>query len=209
MQTLQLQLTPHLLYNSLNTIRWMAQINGQENIKRITLALSKYLRSLSDIESEYIPLRKEAELLEDYVVIQKFRYRDFTICNHIPESLMDYRIHKLMVVNLVENSIIHGIADIPEPGVITVTASLEEHKLSVTVADNGVGMSPAMIEAITSSTTHMSGNAETGANHTGLRNIQDRLQLYHGSRCSLSIQSTEGEGCSITITLPITTASSP
>ena len=102
MQTLQLQLTPHLLYNSLNTIRWMAQINGQENIKDVTFALSRYLRSLSDIESEYIPLRKELELMEDYTVIQRFRYQDFTISQEVPESLQDYLIHKLMIVNLAE-----------------------------------------------------------------------------------------------------------
>ncbi|MFA7643385.1 MAG: histidine kinase, partial [Sphaerochaetaceae bacterium] len=84
LQTLQLQLTPHLLYNSLNTIRWMAQINGQENIKRITMALTRYMRSLSDIDSEYITLRKELELLEDYAEIQRFRYTDFTIMKEIP-----------------------------------------------------------------------------------------------------------------------------
>lgn len=199
MQTLQLQLTPHLLYNSLNTIRWMAQINGQENIKDVTFALSRYLRSLSDIESEYIPLRKELELMEDYTVIQRFRYQDFTISQEVPESLQDYLIHKLMIVNLVENSIIHGIANLSEPGVITVQARQEGATLYITVKDNGVGLPQELIDTLTLQDDY----ATDELNHTGLRNIQTRLRLYHGPSYSLIVDSSPGEGCSVTIPLPL------
>ncbi len=201
MQTLQLQLTPHLLYNSLNTIRWMAQINGQENIKNVTLALSRYLRSLSDIESEYIPLGKELELMEDYAVIQRFRYQDFTISQEVPEELQDYLIHKLMIVNLVENSIIHGIANLSEPGMITVQAKLEESTLFITVKDNGVGLPQELIDTLTLQDDY----ATDELNHTGLRNIQTRLRLYHGPSYSLIVESSPGEGCSVTIPLPLIT----
>ncbi len=201
MQTLQLQLTPHLLYNSLNTIRWMAQINGQENIKNVTFALSRYLRSLSDIESEYIPLRKELELMEDYSVIQRFRYQDFTIAQEVPESLQDYLIHKLMIVNLVENSIIHGIANLAEPGMITVQARQEETILYITVRDNGVGLPQELIDTLTLQDDY----ATDELNHTGLRNIQTRLRLYHGPSYSLIVDSSPGKGCSVTIPLPIIT----
>lgn len=194
LQALQLQLTPHLLYNSLNTIRWMAQINGQENIKRITLALSRYLRSLSDIDSEYITLRKELELVSDYADIQRFRYTDFTITTDVPTKLLDLKIHKLMIVNLVENSIIHGIADSEEPGVISINARLEDSTLFITVTDNGVGLPDEALSTLESEST-------PEGHHTGLRNIQDRLRLYHGAACSLIVDSSEG--CSITIPLPI------
>ncbi|MDD3823996.1 MAG: histidine kinase [Sphaerochaetaceae bacterium] len=209
LQTLQLQLTPHLLYNSLNTIRWMAQINGQENIKRITMALTRYMRSLSDIDSEYITLRKELELLEDYAEIQRFRYTDFTIMKEIPTHLLDACIHKLMVVNLVENSIIHGIADIPEAGIITVSAKADAETLYVTVADNGVGLPPEVIARLTDrrprpdDTPSDQLSAVEEDQHTGLRNIQDRLHLYHGKDHALIIESTEGHGCCITIPIPL------
>jgi len=194
LQALQLQLTPHLLYNSLNTIRWMAQINGQENIKRITLALSRYLRSLSDIDSEYITLHKELELVADYAEIQRFRYTDFTISNEVPPELLVLKIHKLMIVNLVENSIIHGIADREESGRISIQARLADGILYITVADNGVGLPEEILSTLDTDST-------TEGNHTGLRNIQDRLRLYHGPACCLIIDSKEG--CSITIPLPI------
>jgi sensor histidine kinase YesM len=194
LQALQLQLTPHLLYNSLNTIRWMAQINGQENIKRITLALSRYLRSLSDIDSEYIPLRKELELVSDYADIQRFRYTEFTITTDVPPSLLDMSVHKLMIVNLVENSIIHGIANENDMGLITITAHTDEKTLFITVSDNGIGLPEEVLSTL---------EAETSpeGNHTGLKNIQDRLKLYHGPDCSMIIDSKHG--CSITIALPL------
>jgi two-component system sensor histidine kinase YesM len=194
LQALQLQLTPHLLYNSLNTIRWMAQINGQENIKRITLALSRYLRSLSDIDSEYITLRKELELVADYAEIQRFRYTDFMISNEIPQDLFDLNVHKLMIVNLVENSIIHGIAEREDSGRIIIKARLENGTLYITVADNGVGLPDEVLSTLDT-------DSPTEGNHTGLRNIQDRLRLYHGPDCSLIIDSKSG--CSITIPIPV------
>ncbi|MDY0290589.1 MAG: histidine kinase [Sphaerochaeta sp.] len=201
MQTLQLQLTPHMLYNSLNTIRWMAQINGQENIRRITLALTRYLRSLSDIESEYIPLRKELELMEDYAVIQRFRYQDFTIIQDIPEELQDYLIHKFMIVNLVENSIIHGLADLPEPGLIHVQAKIEGETLYITVSDNGRGLPQEITDSLTRKDTYETDELT----HTGLRNIQTRLRLYHGPDYSLLVDSQPNQGCRVTIPLPLIT----
>lgn len=204
MQTLQLQLTPHLLYNSLNTIRWMAQINGQENIKAITRALTRYLRSLSDIESEYITLRKELELVEDYAVIQRFRYSDFTIVQEISADFMKCHVHKLMLVNLVENSIIHGIADLTVPGVITISAKSEKETLLLTVADNGIGLPEQVVQSFITL-----GNSDTEDGHTGLRTIQDRLRLHHGSDYSLIVTSEKGKGCSITIPMPLLCGDSP
>ncbi|MDD4841563.1 MAG: histidine kinase [Sphaerochaetaceae bacterium] len=203
MQTLQLQLTPHLLYNSLNTIRWMAQINGQENIKDITRALTRYLRSLSDIESEYISLRKELQLVEDYAVIQRFRYSDFTIVQRVSDDLLNCQIHKLMVVNLVENSIIHGIADLAERGVITISATSDSETLFITVADNGIGIPNHISRSLAVLGEDGSHHIDSKDSHTGLRNIQDRLTLHHGLNYSLIVTSEPGKGCSITIPMPI------
>ncbi len=200
MQTLQLQLTPHLLYNSLNTIRWMAQINGQENIKKITLALTRYLRTLSDIESEYITLRRELALMEDYAVIQRFRYQNFTIVQDVPEELQSFLIHKLMIVNLIENSIIHGIADLPEPGVIHVRAVREGEILSITVSDNGKGLPQDHPDLLSLKEDEYETDE---SNHTGLRNIQARLRLYHGPTYTLHVDSMPGQGCAVTIPMPL------
>lgn len=223
MQTLQLQLTPHFLYNSLNTIRWLANINGQENIQITSKALISYLKSLSDIESEYIPLQKEIQLLEDYATIQRFRYKDFSLSYDIAQNVKELFIHKFMIINLVENSIIHGFNEKEGTGEIMVTAFRQQNRLHIRIKDNGIGF-PAPIDTQTSrkgpktlKDMHMlklkrrEGQEEEAyqfSGHSGIRNIENRLQLYHGQNYSMDIVSTPGQGCSIFITIPIMTETS-
>jgi len=178
MQTLQLQLTPHFLYNSLNSIRWMAQINGQHNIVEVSKALILYLKSLTDIESEYITLEGELMLIDAYATIQRYRFRDFSLSYDVPRELHGVYIHKLMILNLVENSIIHGFNDKQEPGEVFISARVNEHtgsgsrtepdkgkssvesessreskasdgkSLLITVSDNGAGIALEKLEKI-------------------------------------------------------------
>ncbi len=207
LQTLQLQLTPHFLYNTLNTIRWMAQINGQDNITSTTKALITYLKSLTDIESEFIELSAELSLIGAYATIQRYRYKDFTIKEEIPEDVEHLSIHKLMILNIVENSIIHGFSDKSEPGVITISAHKEDEELTITISDNGVGIEPDTLEEIRSALANQSIITSEVINqyagHIGLLNIQGRLHLYHGKDYSITIESELDEGCTITIRQPV------
>jgi two-component system, sensor histidine kinase YesM len=207
MQTLQLQLTPHFLYNTLNTIRWMAQINGQDNIVKASKALILYLKSLIDIESEFITVRKELSLIEAYATIQRYRYQEFNIHYEIPEELKELRIHKLMLINLIENSIIHGFSDMTDRGEIHITASIDETDLlSLSVTDDGAGIEERELQEIRYALEHDTIYDHEGehheSGHVGILNIQNRLRLYHGAAASVTIISAPNEGCEVTITQP-------
>ncbi len=207
LQNLQLQLTPHFLYNTLNTIRWMAQINGQENIMSVTKALIGYLKSLTDIESEFIPLEKEIALIEAYATIQLYRYREFSITYEIPEYLKKEKIHKLMILNIVENSIIHGFSEQEGAGQITISVRKDADDLVITINDNGVGFPPDTLleiqELLDQNRSIDSEPSDAQEGHIGLRNIQYRLRLYHGEQYALHIASHEGDGCTVWFRQPL------
>jgi two-component system, sensor histidine kinase YesM len=203
MQNYRLQLTPHFLYNSLNTIRWMAQINGQNNIKEISKALISFLKTVSDIGTEMITIREELVLLGDYATIQRYRYRDFRIVQYIPEELKDLYINKMILINLLENSIIHGFNELSGEGVVTITMRGDGSDLRIEFADNGCGFDPAGAfgPAGPSGQDATSGPSDAH-NHSGLRNIRERLELYYGSSYRLDVSSSRGNGCTVTLEFP-------
>lgn len=203
LQNLQLQLTPHFLYNTLNTIKWMAQINGQENIMRTTGALISYLKKLTDIEHEFIPLETELALIDSYATIQRYRYKDFSLTYRIPEELLQVPIHKLMLLNVVENSIIHGFSQKEEAGSVLIEAREEESEIIFTITDDGTGMTQAELDELRQRLTRHGSSADDQG-HIGLKNIQDRLQLYHGPSYELKISCREKEGCTVIIRQPMT-----
>ena len=191
LQALELQLTPHFLYNALNTISWMADINGQENIREITRALTFFLKEVTTEDSGFISLEKEINLLSEYAVIQKYRYIDFNLIIKIPEELLHLYIHKMMLVNLMENNY-HGFRQ-DSKNEIRVTAVKEGKKLVVKFRDNGAGFNPEEIS------TGILSNRRS----IGLQNTEKRIHLYHGKGYGMKIDSSPGNGCSVTISLPV------
>ncbi|HOV64739.1 MAG TPA: histidine kinase, partial [Spirochaetia bacterium] len=193
LQTLQLQLTPHFLYNALNTISWMAEINGQENIREITRALVSFLKEVSSIDSGFVQLGRELDLLSDYAIIQRYRYTDFELILDVPEEIRSLYIHKMMLVNLMENSIIHGFRERNEKNVIRVHAEHKGKRLVIIFEDNGFGFDPAELRK----------KPRSQNISIGLRNTQKRIRLYHGPSYGMRIESAIGKGCRITISLPV------
>jgi sensor histidine kinase YesM len=189
MQTLQLQLTPHFLYNSLNSIKWMAQLNGQKNIQLMTTSLIRFLKRISDIESDYVTVREELSLLHDYGIIQKYRYKNFTIINEVPEHVMNLLVLKMILINLAENSILHGFHQKQGEGTIRIQAQLENEFLIIRFIDDGTG-----INEDKNDNTH---------NHSGLKNIRDRIQAHHGGAYSVTAERSPSGGCTIILVLPV------
>ncbi|MFP4383551.1 MAG: sensor histidine kinase [Spirochaetia bacterium] len=189
MQTLQLQLTPHFLYNSLNSIKWMAQINGQKNIQLMTTSLIRFLKQISDIESDFITMGQELSLLYDYAVIQKYRYKNFTIIEEVPEDIKNFLVLKMILINLTENSILHGFHQKHGEGTIRIKAAVENERLVIKFIDDGTGINDAE-----SDSTH---------NRSGLKNIRDRIQVHHGADYSITKESAPSGGCTITLILPV------
>ncbi|MGP0584066.1 histidine kinase [Paenibacillus timonensis] len=198
---LQSQISPHFLYNTLNSIKWMATLQNATGIAEMTTSLSRLLRSIAKDHRKLVPLREELSLMDDYFLIQKYRYGNtITMEQKLEdEELLSGLIPRFTLQPLVENAIFHGI----EPkgrGEITVTvAKSGVNDLRITIEDNGVGMNEAQIASILS-------QQEPGSKglfeNVGLRSVHDRLRLTFGERYGLSIESELGQLTRMNLLLP-------
>jgi two-component system sensor histidine kinase YesM len=198
---LQSQINPHFLYNTLNSIRWMASIQKAQGIAEMTTALSRLLQKVSRDSRRMVPLGEELTLLDDYLVIQKYRYGDSVSLHKTIEDprLLDTLIPRFVLQPLAENAIFHGI----EPkggGVITVEIRRRGDDALVSITDDGVGMTG---ETIASLLCPAPEEAELPARELGLHNVDERLRRAFGEGYGLSIASQEGAFTTMTITLPL------
>lgn len=186
---LQMQVNPHFLYNTLESMHYLAEVQRNEGIARMSRGLSTLLRNMAKGSSDRIPLREELSLLRDYDDIQQVRYMGMyeLVCD-VPDSLLDYTVQKFTLQPLVENSIFHGIEPAGRFGTITVSASLDGNTLQLVVADDGVGMAEDEIRNIFRERKH----SKTDMTGVGLRNINERIKLVYGEEYGLSFESEKG-----------------
>lgn len=205
---LQSQISPHFIYNTLNSIKWMATLQKATGIAEMTGALSRLLKHLSKCNDDLIPLREELSLLSDYCVIQQYRYGCAIALEVAPveeEALYDCLIPRFTLQPLVENAIFHGIE--PNGGIGSVQVRIEDMKngnLCIEVQDDGVGMSEETIRAI------FSQNDEKAApkfRQIGVRNVHQRIQYAFGEHYGISIDSTPGNGTRMVVHIPRKTLS--
>lgn len=204
---LQSQINPHFLHNTLNSIKWMAALQGANGIREMVSCLGRLLRAVMGNVNEKITIREELDLLNDYIHIQKIRYRGkiaFRFDTKDPESkppIEECLIPKFTLQPLVENAIFHGIE--PKEGSGTIVISLEKKGdvLEVAVCDDGVGISPDKLRILQDLEQDTSkGGINSGI---GLRNIHHRIQLIYGREYGLRIASEEGQYTKVIITLPV------
>lgn len=203
---LQAQINPHFLYNTLETINFLAyrHFKSSNDISTITVALSNMLRIGLDSESKVVPLSKELEHLQYYITIMELRYHgkcEFEF--NIPHDLMNVMVVKLMFQPLVENAFLHGILPSGHKGIIRVTAFEEDKQLIIKIYDNGIGMDK---ETLRSTQTTLSSDIYISSKHIGINNINRRIKLLFGTDYGLSIESVYGRGTTFTIKLPIKTS---
>lgn len=200
-KVLQSQVNPHFLYNTLNSIKWMATIQGATGITEMTTALSRLLKSISKGTKLLIPLREELSLVQDYFTIQQYRYGG-TIQMNIEvdnEALYDCLINKFTLQPLVENAIFHGIEPTGVSGTITIHVSASDNNLKIDVTDTGVGMTKEQIEKVLSDESESSSDF---FRDLGVINVQKRIQYEFGSSYGLSIESELGVYTTMSILLP-------
>ncbi len=197
---LQSQINPHFLYNTLDSIRWMAVIQGSKNIEQTTRALEHLLRNVAKGIDDKIPLREELALVSDYIHIQKVRYVEIFdyICN-VPEELLDCMIIKFTLQPIVENAILHGIEPTGQFGQIEISARKKEGHLYISIEDNGAGMTKEELQRLTASLSNQSKNAMSGI---GVSNVDTRLKLNYGPEYGLIYESSPGEYTRVTIHIP-------
>lgn len=199
MLALQAQINPHFLMNTLNGIKWLCIIESASTAQRMIESLGYILEYSLGRTKEYITLEEEVTCLRHYVELQKMRYGNvFDMEYDIEKECSGFQIPVLILQPLVENSIIHGIADLKERGKIVVRARKKENSIIMTVADNGVGMSQELIKSIMEGKTSSKGSI-------GVRNVKERISLCFVD-ASFEIQSDEGKGTRIRIVIKVTDA---
>ena len=193
---MQAQLNPHFLYNTLDTMKWVAKANHIPEIAMLSSSLAKILR-ISISQEAFVTVKEEMELVKCYVDIQQIRFSDrFEYDVHLPEGLEDYKIPKLIVQPIVENAIIHGLAD-RDSGKILVEISCKDGDLFISVLDDGCGMAKEVMEHLNSrNRDHLEG-------HLGFYNVDSIIRLYYGHEYGLNASEIESGGTKVTITLPL------
>lgn len=203
LKMLYAQINPHFLFNTLGSIRWMADASQVFNISKVIVALANLLKSSIIHKDEYVSMREEIDNIRNYITIQKFRYvSKFTDEYEIDESLLDCRIPKLLLQPIVENSIIHGFEGIEYTGVIRVQAYPDKDKMIITISDNGVG---ATIEEINGLLTDRKKNKDRFSG-IGVHHVNERLTLHYGQSYALKMGSAPGEGMVTTVIVPMMTS---
>jgi two-component system sensor histidine kinase YesM len=205
LKALQAQINPHFLYNTLDTIVWMAESNKTNQVIEIVRALSSFFRIALSRGKDWIPIRQEIEHVQNYLYIQKMRYRDILDYElEVDENILDSTILKLTLQPLVENALYHGIKNKRGGGMIRVRARKENSNLVLlTVQDDGVGLTPYKLSQIRASISNDSDQILQSETGFGLENVNKRIQLYYGKQYGLTVESQYHEGTRVTVAIPL------
>lgn len=204
-QILLSQINPHFLYNTLNSIKWMATIQNATGIAEMTTALARLMKNISKGTTQLITIEEELSLLKDYFVIQQYRYGGaITIEYDIDEAIKNCMILRFTLQPLVENALFHGIEPKGGTGKISITMTAKDSKqIDINILDNGIGMTKEQIE---DSLSDKSDNTTSDFfKKIGINNVNRRLQYEFGENYGITITSTIGEFTKMHIILPFVT----
>lgn len=193
---LQAQLNPHFLGNTLDTMKWISKINKVPQVATMSADLADILR-FGISPDELVPLRRETEILERYIEIQRIRLSDgFTFTLDLPAELEDCVVPKMILQPLAENAILHGLEGV-ENGAVAVTAESDGETLRIRVADNGRGFPDGMTGA------YRERNETLARGHLGLYNVDMILRKYYGEGSGLYLENPKAGGAVVTAVLPL------
>ena len=199
-KALEAQINPHFLYNTLDTINWMAIDKDEFDISNAINSLAQILRYAISKSEEMVPLRDEVEWLKKYIYLQQYRLKNKFVCRvEVAPSLMDVKIHKLLLQPFIENAIIHGFSKNQEEYLLDVFISEDGDNIKIIIADNGCGISKEALDKL----NRGENPADDNKNHLGVKNALTRLHMYYESREKVSIESTEGAGTTIILWIPL------
>lgn len=192
---LRAQINPHFIYNTLSSIRFFVEMNRNEEADDMLYHFSKVLRKSLSGSNDFVTLGTELETIVDYVELQKKRYKDsFIVEFEIPEEIMEEKVPVFILQPIVENAIFHGIHQ-GQLLRILISGYCKERKLYLRISDNGRGMKSEEVDKLFQKSSSMS--------KVGVNNVHDRIQLNFGEEYGLKVESTEGEGTTVTFILPI------
>ena len=200
---LQEQIKPHFLYNTLDTISWMAREHGANDVVLLVDELTNIFRIWLSQGKEVIPLTEEIAHIKSYLYIQKVRYKDklrYMIADF--SELNDVMIPKLSLQPIIENALYHGIKNKRGGGLIEVNYEILDDQICIIVKDDGVGIEENMLNSINDALCHY--DADENLLNFGLLYIQQRLKTYFSAKSGIEIQSEKGIGTTVFIRLPST-----
>ena len=210
LRALQAQINPHFLYNTLDTIIWMAEAKKTDQVVEIVSALSNFFRISLSKGMDWITIGEEVERIRSYLTIQKMRYQDildFKI--EVNEDVAENTILKLILQPLVENALYHGIKNKRQGGTINVRARRNgEDEILLEVEDDGIGFTPEKLAQLRAELNDDSGDIKLESGF-GIGNVNKRIRLYYGKPYGLSVQSEYTTGTRVTLVIPAKVETAP
>ena len=196
LKALQAQINPHFLYNTLDSIAWMCERGKNADAVKMVHALARLFRISISRGHELIPIEKELQHAESYLLIQKFRYKNqFTYHFTVDESCLHCLCNKITLQPIIENSITHGLDLLVDPGHIEIEVCGDGEDILFKVTDDGIGMSQEQVAELLK-------NEPSDRTGIGIKNVNDRLRIYFGPQYGMSIDSVPDEGTTVTIRMP-------
>jgi two-component system, sensor histidine kinase YesM len=193
------QINPHFLHNTLNTIQWIARMNGQDEIDRLVALFTKVLHYNLGKEGGLVTIEEEIEALNNYINLQKIRYDyEFNVHIDLKEEIQSCRIPRFILQPLVENALYHGLRD--DYGVIEVEVIERDGQLNIEVKDNGEGMTEEEIRNLLSGNKSEKKSVGMGI---GISYVDRMIKIHYGSKGKMEVLSTPGEGTAFRLTIPL------
>ena len=203
--TLQSQINPHFLYNTLDIIVWMIENEQKAEAVKAVTALARFFRISLSKGKSIITVRDELEHVRNYLMIQHMRFKNkFTYEIQAEDGVLELASLKLMLQPLLENAIYHGMEFMDGDGEILLKVWKEEGDLYFSVIDNGLGMTEEQVGNLFTGASHVDSKRGSGI---GVKNVNERIKLYFGEKYGLSIESEPDEGTTVKIHLPVVTYS--
>lgn len=200
LKTLQAQIKPHFLYNTLDTVVWMARFGRTKDVETIVLALTTYFRLGLNSGEDVISVSKELEHVKSYLTIQMYRYYqvfsyDIEIEDSLKTELSILQIPKLTLQPLVENAIYHGIKERSQNGYLRISIRCDKNDILISIADNGKGMDAETLD-------HLNHIRESNQSGYGLKNVDNRIRKMFGEQYGLSFESVPNRGTTVFLRIP-------
>lgn len=198
--SLQAQINPHFLYNTMDMINWLAQQGRNAEVTSAVQNLSRFYKLTLSRKQSISTIGKEEEHVSIYLHLQNMRFHDkITFVSDIPDELTEYQIPKLTLQPVIENAVLHGILEKDtKAGTIVLTGWLENDDIVLLVSDDGVGISPEKLSGILSG----DGGSSSGGTNIAVYNTHRRLQILYGEEYGLTYASQPGQGTEVQIRIP-------
>ena len=201
--TLQAQINPHFLYNTMDMINWLAQQGRTDEVSLAVQKLSRFYKLTLSRKQSISTIASETEHVTIYLEIQNMRYHDsISFVADIPDELMEYQIPKLTLQPIIENSVLHGILETPsKTGTIVLTGWLEDSDIVLLISDDGVGIPPEKLRTLLLENSYGITSASSGTN-IAVYNTHRRLQILYGEKYGLKYSSEFGKGTDVELRIP-------